>query len=72
MAFKLNKVFDPLTKMVTGKGSKSGAKKTYRYQVRFKGAQVSKHFTKKAADLAARKISGARVSKLTAGSKKRY
>lgn len=66
MAFKLNQAFAPVVKLVSGK-STSTQKKKYRYQLKLKGSLVSKHYTKKAADLASRKIAGSRVTKIGTG-----
>lgn len=71
MAFKLDKVFNPLIQTVTGK-SGSTTKKTYRYQVKVKGVQISKHYTKRAADTKAKSVRGARVSPLSKTTKRRY
>jgi hypothetical protein len=60
----LVKALRPITKMVTGKGSTRTRK--FRYQVRLRGRQVSKHYTKKAATAAARKLPGARISPIRA------
>lgn len=67
MAFKLNKVFTPVVKLVSGGSSSGTRKKTYKYQVKVKGTTISKHYTKKNADTASRSISGARVSKIGSG-----
>lgn len=61
MSIKLNKVFDPLVKMVSGKSGSKGRKKSYKYRVVVKGSQISKHYTKRAADKAAKGVRGASV-----------
>lgn len=57
--------------MLSFLGGSKPRKKTFRYKVVVKGVTISKHYTKKSADLKSKGIYSAKVVKLGGSSKRR-
>lgn len=65
MSVEINRVFDPIVNLFQGNKRNSRSRK-FRYKTVLKGTVLSKHFTKAAANKAAKKVSGARVLPISA------